>query len=142
MDEDHSEFESGISAYRSSLEKLEQQVQSDYGKAVMTLSGGALALSVTFIKDILGTKPMVEQWTLLGAWICWIASIAAVLGGFFFSQRALRKAIAQVDERTIYLHKPGGVSDLITEVLNCASGFCFIAGLGFHIYFVSKNMSL
>jgi hypothetical protein len=39
---DETVFESQITAYRSSLEELEQKAQSGYDKAVMTLSGGEL----------------------------------------------------------------------------------------------------
>lgn len=38
--------------YRQTLINLEQQMQSTYDKAVMTLSGGALGISLAFLKDV------------------------------------------------------------------------------------------
>ena len=38
--------------YRDNLQKIEGEMQSEYDKAVMTLSGGAIGISFAFIKDV------------------------------------------------------------------------------------------
>ena len=43
---------SELDEYRKSLIEIEQRIGAGYDKTLITLSGGALGLTVTFIKDI------------------------------------------------------------------------------------------
>jgi len=55
--------------------ELAFEFASDASKQLITLSTGILALSVTFIKDIV-KAPTKAVWTLKAAWVTYICSIA------------------------------------------------------------------
>lgn len=123
-------------SYRDMLQKLEQESQNSYDKAVLTLSGGALGISFAFIKDVVGTKPITNQAYLLTAWILWGISILSILFSFYFSNLALRKAVDQLDKGD----QPSNWYDTITAVLNVAGGVLFLLGVIFIVVFVSFNV--
>ena len=63
------DFEKQISDYRKGLQALEQKMQSEYDKAVMALSGGALGVSMTFLKDVVLNQGVHGGNFLLWSWI-------------------------------------------------------------------------
>ncbi|HEX3527217.1 MAG TPA: hypothetical protein VH988_09130 [Thermoanaerobaculia bacterium] len=117
----------------------EQKAQQDYDKAVISLSGGALAVSFAFIEKIVGKGPAHSPKLLFFAWVLWAASIASVMASYFLSRLALRKAIHQVDSQSIYLRRPGGWGTLVTEILNVTSGCLFVMGVIVAAEFIYKN---
>jgi hypothetical protein len=129
-----------MSDYRKSLEKLERRMRSQYGKAVMALSGGALGLSFSFLKEIVGKKGIVSGGYLLAAWVCWGASVTCTLFSFYTSALALRRAVGQVDNEKLYTEVPGGWLDLLTEVLDFSSGLLFLGGVIALVLFVYRNL--
>jgi hypothetical protein len=125
--------------YRDLLSKTAQESQSDYDKAVLTLSGGALGVSIAFVKDIIGSDANYDGW-LLAAWLLWGVSCASVLISYYTSAMALRKEISDFDadpERERLFSLP----DLLTNVLNAVSGSCFLCGLFCFCWFASGNLS-
>lgn len=126
--------------YRRTLETLERESQQSYDKAVLTLSGGALGISFAFVSNIFGKSPVICPGWLLTAWISWGVSVTAILFSFFFSNLALRKAIDQVDNKTIRGERPGGSFDMVTAILNAAGGLLFLVGVISIIIFVTANM--
>jgi len=73
------------------LDSMVEKMEAVFDKAILTLSGGALGLSLTFYHDIAG-KHSVEVNLLRTAWIAWLISIIFVLISFFTSILALRFA--------------------------------------------------
>lgn len=94
--------------YRKELSSLEHASQEKYDQAVMTLSGGALGISIAFVKDLVDLEHIVWLPCLWLAWLSWGFSVTSVLASFFFSQRALREAINQVDRGTHRSEPLGG----------------------------------
>jgi hypothetical protein len=135
-----SDFEDSISKYRKGLIKAEQEMQLSYDKAVMALSGGALGISFTFLKEVVGKATIVHSFWLLAAWICWGTSATSTLMSFYTSTRALRRAILQTDEKLVYLELVGGWSTRLTKILNFSGGFLFLAGLVSIVIFVAYNL--
>ena len=135
------DFHNQISDYRKALLSLEQQMQSDFDKAIMLLSGGALGVSMTFLKDVLVIKQGVQGGSfLLAAWICWGLSVTCTLFSFYTSAQALRRAIQQTDDQTIYLQLVGGKFNQLTKALNLAAGILFMSGVVLIALFVSRNL--
>ncbi len=134
------EFSDQISEYRKSLLTLEQQMQSDYDKAVMALSGGALGVSMTFLKEVVIKQGIHGGCFLLSAWICWGLSVTCTLASFYTSAEALRKAVKQTDDKAIYLEVVGGRSNQTTKALNAAAGLLFFAGVVSIVVFVAQNL--
>ncbi len=129
-----------LQTYRQHLVLAEQKAQEIYDKTLLSLSGGALGISFAFVDKFLGGDVVNDPNCLVSAWFCWGLSVAVVLASHFFSQRALRKAIGQVDANEIYIRTPGGVLSWITDICNTFGGVLFIAGLVMMILFVSANI--
>ena len=64
---------------RTMLIDGERECAKSYDKYVLTLSGGALALSMTFVHDIIGDDPVVHPGLIIWAWIAFTFSVAATL---------------------------------------------------------------
>ena len=128
-----------VEEYRRFLQEAEQKAQAAYDKTVLALSGGALGISFAFVKDIVELEQATDRGILVVAWIAWGLSLAAVLVSLFTNVLAMRKAVDQIDEQTIYVEHPGGWLDLMTLVLNVLSGFLFLLGLGLLVVFVVVN---
>jgi hypothetical protein len=129
--------------YRKMLIECEQKSQEQYDKAVIVLSGGALAISIAFVKDIIGEHTPVYTIFLAFAWGAWGVSLACVLFSFWFSSVALRKTIVQVDARRPHqsITSPGDGWTSILKWLNFAGGALFVAGAAFLFVFAYHNLN-
>ena len=134
------EFEQQLFQYRTSLLDLEQKMQASFDKAVMALSGGALGLSFTFLRDVAKANPLNFSRCLLAAWICWGLSVTCVLCSFLTSAIALRHATKQTYAKLIDIEIVGGRFNTITKYLNYAGGALFFLGLVFIVIFIGANM--
>lgn len=134
-------FEDNLSKYRQSLLAAEQTMQGEYDKGVLTLSAGALGISLLFLKDVVGTRPLVHSWCLLAAWTVWGLSIAFVLTSYFTSTKALRRAVMDTDLKNIYVTLAESCWATATKVLNAAGGICFFIGIVLLVTFVSFNLT-
>lgn len=126
--------------YRTFLMTAAQKESAAYDQAVMTLSGGALGISITFIHDIAPAPKAGTIWLLGIAWCLLALSIAAILISKLTSQWALRRAIRQVDEGTIGRQRPGARFSAWTASLNVAAGTAFLLGVIFLASFTVTNM--
>lgn len=127
--------------YRKWLVAAEQKSQEDFDKTVLSLSGGALGISFVFLKDVVGTNPILQPSFLFTAWIAWAFSTFAVLVSYFLSHLALRHAIAQVDTDSIYSKRPGGLFAQSTAILNALGAILFLLGVCLITAFASANLS-
>jgi hypothetical protein len=84
------------------LERLSSNSEA-YDKAILTLASALLALSVTFIKDLLPSSPINHVWLLYGSWIVLTAAIIGTVLSFRISDAALAKQLDQIDR--YYAHK-------------------------------------
>src|SRR5579862_5851295 len=60
------------------LSKLERQSQTSYDRAILALSGGALGVTIAFVKDMIHGTPRAGG-LLFASWVCWALSLACVL---------------------------------------------------------------
>lgn len=131
---------SEYSSYREALEKYEQKAYEDYDKAILTLSGGALVLSFTFIKDIAGNAAIFKCSILL-AWITWVLSLTSTLLSYLSSQFALRRAIkileAEDNPKNIF-----GISHYSTICLNVLAAVFFLIGVVSFTIFANKTLEV
>lgn len=134
-----SEFKNGISTYRETLLGIQEKMQASYDKAVIALSGGALGLSFTFLKEVANREALIATHWLLASWVLWAMSVSCILFSFLSSATAMQKAIKQTDEKTIYIEAAGGLFDRITKLLNVAAGLMFIVGIICIVVFVWRN---
>jgi hypothetical protein len=128
--------------YRQWLVQAEQKAQDDYDKTVLALSGGALGISFAFVKDIIGERPIEQSWLLVGSWLAWAASAMAMLASYYFSRKALRKAIEQCDDNSIDdCDTPGGIFTKILRQLNVCGALLFLVGVCLMAFFVEINIT-
>jgi hypothetical protein len=127
--------------HRNYLTEAHQKAYEDFDKTVLLLSGGALGVSITFVKDIIGPGMLLGKRALLWSWGCWVASLLMVLLSYYFSQLTLSRAIAELDAG-LNPQRPGGVYRKFTLLLNALSGLLFFVGLILFIIFVSKNLEV
>lgn len=126
--------------YRRQLIALEQKSIESFDKTVLTLSGGALGLSLTFLRSIVDLATVVQTQCLLAAWIFWVVSLICVLLSFWMSARAMRKAIQQVDNCKLGQERLGGFWNWATENLTFGGGLFFIFGAFAIISFIHFNL--
>lgn len=129
-----------MSAYRDLLIAADQKASEAYDKTIMTLSGGALGLSITFMKDIIGASKRVSVCRLEASWICLTLSLLLILTSMLFSQWALRKTITQVDTGTLGTGRAGGCLSFWTAFFNVLSGLLCVAGIMFLAWFSLANI--
>ncbi|HLX80602.1 MAG TPA: hypothetical protein VKS43_08460 [Burkholderiales bacterium] len=127
--------------YRKWLVAAEQKSQEDFDKTVLSLSGGALGISFVFLRDVVGPNPILCPSFLFAAWLAWAFSTFAVLTSYYLSHLALRRAIEQVDDGTIYQQRPGGAFARWTALLNAVGAILFLAGVCFITAFANFNLS-
>jgi hypothetical protein len=127
--------------YRKWLVAAEQRSQEDFDKTVLSLSGGALGISFVFLKDVIGSSPILQPSFLFAAWIAWAFSTFSVLTSYYLSHMALRRAIVQVDSGTIYNQHPGGIYARCTSVLNALGAILFLVGVCSITAFANFNLS-
>ncbi len=130
-----------LSDYRKWLVSAEQKSQEDFDKTVLSLSGGALGISFVFLKDVIGPQPIVLSGFLLAAWLAWAFSTFSVLTSYYLSHLALRRAISQVDDGTIFKQPPGGVFACLTAMLNATGAVLFLVGVCCITVFAGANLS-
>jgi hypothetical protein len=118
----------------------------NFDKYLITFSTGALALSLSFIKDIVPLKDAVWIPCLIASWIAFILAILVTLISFRISLYALEKMVPVLDD--FYLN---GKVDAFNRHLESwwtkavdwsayVGIFFFVVGLIFTMMFVSENV--
>lgn len=118
------DYEKDLKNYRNKLQELEVQSSASYDKAILTLSGGAIALSLTFVKSFTN---ITSTCLLSISWILWTISIVCMLSSFVTSQFSIRKAINHIDDEKDE-EKIFNTLHYVTLSLNIISGISFIVG--------------
>ncbi len=118
----------------------------DFDKYLITFSIGALALSLSFIKEIVPLKDAIWIPSLVGSWVAFIVTILVTLISFRISMRALENMSPVLDD--FYLNGNVEAFNKHLEdpwtiwVERCAwvGIFFFVLGLVFTMIFVSGNV--
>ena len=120
--------------------KVDQHRQFD--NRIAALSGGALALSLTFIKDIAPSPDPSTKWLALAAWTFFIVSLLATLFSHRTSSRDMQFEIEKLD-RSYKIqaedYDPRNPFKTATEWLNSLSVGTFLVGLILLVIFASVN---
>lgn len=126
---------------RKSLISTELDVSSRFDKSVLTLSGGTLLFSMTFVKGIAENPDLTCM--LLLAWLLLALAICLMLVSLLTSQSALRcqrKILdASLGERHIADTSRNSLA-VVTHWLNVSSIVAFIAALICLALFVAANL--
>ena len=130
-------------AIRKAYDDAELEVSGRYDKWILTLSGGALALSITFI-DKISKKPAIETlcWLKI-SWICLVLSLLTALLSLVTSQAAIRENRNELDLAYTENRGPKEFSRRFTNFtnyLNWGSLLLFITGIALLCYFSLLNI--
>lgn len=129
IDEDKIEYDQELLCYRAELIAIKNKLHENYDKLVVALSGGALALSITFLKDLVEFDNILFPYLLIISWGFFVASIACVLLEILFGIEAQKRAIKQTDDGSIYISKPGGWLSGATVLLRYSAAILVLLGL-------------
>lgn len=129
---------------RKALVEGEQASADQFDKTILTLSGGALAISLVFLEKI---APKPKQETLLYLYLAWgalVCSLCAILSSFLTSQHAYRRQ-RKVLENALFAEL-GQQPDTtncwasLTRILNWLSILVFVFGVGMLVCFSIQNL--
>jgi len=123
--------------FRRHLVEATQKSTELFDKAVLTLSGGALSVSIVLLDRISRVKVELG-WCLLLAWSLWVVSLASSLFSHWCSIQALCVAVNELDHQP-HKTKLGGWMSPITGFLTLIAGLAFLAGMFAFLFFVQAN---
>ncbi len=146
-DEDYEEYRIELLEYRSKVRKQYDQINNEYNRLIVFLSGGAIALSITFLAFFIGSqdKSLLYIDIFLESWVLLIISLFATLLGLFFGLRAREKGIKQIDTAIIYyedehLREFGGLWSLVADIVHITSLLTCITGIAMLLLFTYLNV--
>lgn len=105
---------------------------------ILTLAGGALGLSLTFIRNLIpsGQEPKAKV-LIVSAWGCFALTLLVILISFMTSQAACERQIIEL-ERGEPLRS--NCWRIITKGLNILSILTFIIGVALFVIFAALNL--
>ncbi len=129
---------------RNALEDARYKTADNYDKAILTLTGGALAISMTFIADI--AKVPTNKFFLISAWFFFGVSLITHLINYRICMFAHNRALKELDkEQELKFNNEEYIASkdiwpTVTELLNYANLVLFLIGIIFLGIFVFLNM--
>jgi hypothetical protein len=124
-----------VDQYRQTLVEAHQKSSEAYDKAVMTLAGGALAISITFVHNV-GPHPKDKGW-LAWSWGLLGLSLLLIFASFLASQQTILREIKKRDGKPVWSWDMPGWA---TSLLNLFSGGAFIGGVACLVQFAWFNI--
>ena len=128
---------------RTCLIEIEQKSADQHDKAILTLTSGALALSITFLDKIAASPLPNTVWIIGVSWLCYVLAIAFILWSFLTSQKACRRQreLLDIEYSTATTPDQTNRPALTTHRLNVASYWLFVAGTAFLATFSWINLA-
>lgn len=97
-DEEHEKsLYEGYLAERKQADEFALEIGARYEKLLSLVSGGALAISVTFVKEIAPEPIWWTKWILMFAWLCLAAGLLSTLLAIAASQDAQQRKMTNLD---------------------------------------------
>jgi len=142
---DDIEYYNRLSTERQALLNALLDQSRSLDKYILTLAGGALGLSLVFIKDIAPTPKAETIGVLVGSWVSFCISILITLLSFLLSQKAIFKQIGitegLISGKLDQNRKHPNPFRTATGILNWISMVSFIVGVILLITFAAINLS-
>lgn len=135
-----------FTGYRDHLWALRQSNIEHSDNLILTLSAAILALSVSFVKDIVPLARAAQLGCLVGSWALLSAAITSTLTSYWFGRRDMDLQIDfaeqyYVHEKAEFFNKPNRWKKM-TGWCNTVSAWAFSLGVVLLVYFVSLNLWL
>ena len=110
-----SELYATYSKEREKLNGASLETGGRYDRVVLTLGGGALALSLTFLEKIVPHPSSWTLWLIVPAWLFLIGSVALQLLALAASQDAIRIQIERLDAEYSFYFSSDNPSDAVAK---------------------------
>lgn len=130
--------------FRDYLVELQKSNSQNFDKAILSLSSTTLAISLAFIKDIVGLNQANCLILLKFSWFSLVAAIIITVLSFLFSQAGINKQLEYAEQYYInqkddYLTKKNPLK-ILSNFSGYFSAFFFIAGIVLTVIFVVSNI--
>lgn len=130
--------------YRKELWSAQKSSHEQYDKALLTFSGGGLAISLTLVKDLFPAEVMVIPWLLVLSWGLFCSSIVLTVVSFLTSQKSISVQLDYFEKFASgdmsYWNKKNPYTTATTW-LNRVSGSAFVSAVIAVTVFSAVNMS-
>jgi hypothetical protein len=115
-----------------------------FDRAVLTLSTAFLAISMSFLKDIVPAQQMIWPWLLYASWVIFAFTIVLTLLGMLYGQRILKALMTSAFEYYIEKNEEAySASEQLPrriDFINIAVGVLFSMAVALTVGFVVTNM--
>ncbi|MCX5649250.1 MAG: hypothetical protein NTX40_09180 [Planctomycetota bacterium] len=128
-------------AERNVLIDAEREAARGFDKAMITLSAGALALSITFLKNIAPSP--INEWLLFAAWAGFGSSLLFILTSFLCSQAGMRRQRKIIDADFMRVCRARDQKNIWQKAvikLNLVSMVSFVVGVILLALFAGSNL--
>ena len=122
---------------RDRLIEFRAQADDAFDSTLLKLSGGALGLSLAFVRQFIGAGAPQAVWALQLAWLLWATSLLSGVASYYSSGAAMEQATLQHDKGDTATGEP---FTNVTRWLNRANGGCFALGVLFAVIFMNCNL--
>ena len=130
--------------HRQLLQQTMHDQARSFDKGILTLSSGALGLSIVFIERLAPHPVWWSKWFLAASWLLFAVAILLTLCSFLTSQVTHRSLIAAWDATRLNQADPETTTrdrfDLLTRWLNLASALLFFLGVLALVVFAIANL--
>ncbi|AIU29332.1 hypothetical protein LV28_24620 [Pandoraea pnomenusa] len=131
-------------AYWVEQQTRERANREKYDNTILAYSTGALALSITFIKEVVPLANASSVWTIKTSWVLFALSLLLMLASFPIAAKANRESVRFAEEYFIdhieSSYNKEGIAAKILKYVNVLAGMVFFAAAGFTIAFVWINV--
>jgi hypothetical protein len=144
---EETEYEERRSLHQEAREEIQKRQFSNsesYDRAILTLSSGFLALSLSFIKGIIPSGHVKYIPVLYWSWAVLAIAIVVTVASFRVSDRALTQALTALHRYYVERDEAALRRTKLTrtvERMNDVSGVLFIGGVLLTVFFVFSNFS-
>ncbi len=129
--------------HRGKLQEIWIDQSRELDKAVLTISSGALAISITFIDKIVHGHEILFPFFLLLSWLLFALTMFTTTLSFLTSRKSLGKQIDLYDDyyiNNLPVERREKFYSFITTVLSVVSIICLVSGIASISYFAYANL--
>lgn len=129
---------------REEIVQAQQKNAEQFDRSVLTLSAAFLALSTSFIKDVVPLSQLTNQWLLYFSWVLFVLVICIALYGMLYAQHVQRKFLDGAER--YYLRREESAHELSKvlppgiDCVNILVGALFALAISTTVLFVIINV--
>lgn len=124
---------------RKAFRRIAEKSEDDFERLITYISAGALGLSITFIEKLVPLNNSLHSEFLITGWILLALTLILNLFSHNYSSRMSAKSENDFDNKVKGLHELIAKRNHRIDCINWTSLGLLTLGLGFTIYFTSKN---